>query len=92
MTNDQQQPTSEDLMRVVKRDHFVKSEMSSRIAALVRENLELMSIVQEQQQDLADLREGQQLLAHTHTHATDTRPPSNGDVATEDQPRLFAGG
>lgn len=88
MTNDQQQPTSEDLMRVVKRDHFVKSEMSSRIAALVRENLELMSIVQEQQQDLADLREGQQLLAHTH----DTRPPSNGDVATEDQPRLFAGG
>lgn len=52
----------EDLIRVIERDRFVKAQMSDRIAAMVRENLELLSIVQELQRDLNDVRQSEQMM------------------------------
>jgi hypothetical protein len=69
--------SQQDLGRIIARDRFVKDELASRIAALVKENLELMSIIQEIQGDLAALRESQTLLAQ-----------ANGEVQME-QPPLF---
>jgi hypothetical protein len=74
--------TREDLLRVVQRDRFVKGEMASRIAALVQENLDLVAIVQELQQDLADVRQSEAMLFAANT--------TNGDQ--EEQPSLFPTG
>ncbi len=43
-------PTYGDLVRAAARDRFVKGQLSARIASLVQENLELVSIVQELQE------------------------------------------
>ena len=55
--------TSNDYTRIINRDRFVKAQLADRVAALVRENLELLSIIQELQQDLADIQQGQQVMA-----------------------------
>ena len=55
--------TGNDYVRIINRDRFVKGELSNRVAALVRENLELLSIIQELQGDLAALQQGGQVMA-----------------------------
>ena len=67
--------SSGDLMRVINRDRYVKDELAGRVAALVKENLELMSIIQEIQGDLADLRQGQQLLDAANGETPGVVPP-----------------
>jgi hypothetical protein len=75
--------TREDLVRVVQRDRYVKGEMASRIAALVQENLDLVAIVHELQQDLADVRQSEAMLFAANT--ADVQ--ANGDVV--EQASLF---
>ena len=68
----------EDLIRIINRDRFVKSELSNRVGALVKENLELMSIIQELQEDLSVVRQSEATLLATNT--------GNGDVTTPQEP------
>ena len=67
--------TGNDYVRIINRDRFVKEQLADRVAALVRENLELLSIIQELQGDLAALQQGGQVMAM-----------GNGEVP---QPDLF---
>lgn len=71
--------TKEELIRVTQRDRWVKAQMAERIASLVQENLGFLAIIQELQQDLADVRQSEALLFAANT----------SDVAA-DQPQLFA--
>ena len=71
-----------DLGRAINRDRFVKDELAGRVAALVKENLELLSIIKELQQDLADIRQGQELL-------NAVPPVANGESSRIEQPSLF---
>lgn len=57
-----EQMSREDLLRVAARDRFVKGQQDNRIALLIRENLELLAIVQEQQSELALMREQQEAM------------------------------
>lgn len=57
MSDTQQQLDSlsrEDLLKIVQRDNFVKDQLSARVAALMRENLELIALIQDQQQNTPD--------------------------------------
>jgi hypothetical protein len=49
--------TRDDLVKILLRDRFVKAELTSRVAGLVRENLELTAIIQELQGDLGEARQ-----------------------------------
>jgi hypothetical protein len=40
--------TAEQMVQVIKRDRFIKEQLSARIAALTSENVELLAIIQEQ--------------------------------------------
>ena len=51
-----QEPTHDELMRAIKRDHRIKEMLASRIASLVTENAELLAFVQELQGDLQQLQ------------------------------------
>lgn len=60
-TQQEQQPrledfTKEELIRIIKRNQFVKEQMNQRITGLLSENLELLAIVQELQGDVSTLR------------------------------------
>ena len=70
--------TREDLVRVVQRDRFIKEQLSARIASVMHENVELVAIIQELQQDLGSLREGQATLMSDMA--------SNGEVSPEPAP------
>lgn len=48
--------TPEELIRIIKRNQFVRDQMNQRITALLGENLELLAIVQELQADNQQLR------------------------------------
>lgn len=48
--------SKEDLIRIVKRNQFVRDHMNQRITALLGENLELLAIVQELQGDNQQLK------------------------------------
>lgn len=75
-----------DLRRIITRDRFVKGEMSSRIAALVQENLDLVAIINELQQDLADVRQSEAMLFAANTADI----PTNGEVVgQQEQASLF---
>jgi DNA anti-recombination protein RmuC len=50
-TQQLEQFSQEELVRIVKRDRFVKEQLNTRITALLVENLELLAIVQELQGD-----------------------------------------
>lgn len=77
MTTTNPDPSYEDLVRVVKRDHFVKQQLSGRLAALIQENLELVSMLQEQGE----------VSQPSHTHEGHTH--SNGEVPVEEQRLAF---
>jgi chromosome segregation ATPase len=74
---DTYEPTLEDLQRIIGRNQFALNVLTDRVAALTRENVELMSIVDELQRDLAearralsDLKSSDDLLAQvTSDHA-----------------------
>lgn len=53
MTDTQQDFTYEELVRLTRRDRFVKDQLSQRVMVLLRENLDLVAVVQELQTDLA---------------------------------------
>ena len=40
--------TAEQMVQVIKRDRFIKEQLSARVAALLSENVELLAIIQEQ--------------------------------------------
>lgn len=40
--------TEEQMIQVIKRDRFIKEQLTARIAALTTENVELLAIIQEQ--------------------------------------------
>lgn len=40
--------TAEQMAQVIKRDRFIKEQLSARIGALMAENVELLAIIQEQ--------------------------------------------
>jgi hypothetical protein len=82
--SDTPEPTQQDLMRVVNRDRFVKEQLSSRCANLIQENLELVSIIQDLQRDLADIQQGHHVVAST----TPPTSADNGDVVGEHQPQF----
>lgn len=49
--------TQEELVRMVRRDRFVKDQQSERIKMLLAENLEMLAIIQELQGELAAVRQ-----------------------------------
>lgn len=65
--------TGDDYTRIITRDRFIKQELSQRVGALVQENLELMSIIQEIQQDLAVVRQNEAMLLASNGEAHDAR-------------------
>jgi hypothetical protein len=74
--------SKDDLVRIVKRNQFVKEQMSQRITALVGENLELLAIVQEQQTDLAALRERESVFSAHLGNGEVPTPPATADVTS----------
>jgi hypothetical protein len=54
------EPTLEEAVRIIARKQFIIDTLVGRTATLIGENMELLSIVQEIQRDLAEAR---QLLA-----------------------------
>ena len=57
----------EDLLRIIKRDQLVKDSLSQRIAGLIRENIELLALLQEAQGDAA-AHDAAHNGAHDHPH------------------------
>ncbi len=50
------EPTYDELIKIVKRDRWIKDLLANRISALVAENAELMALLQESQGDLQALQ------------------------------------
>lgn len=65
--------TREDLLTMFRRERFVRGQMEQRVGSLIAENIEMVSIIQDLQNDVTVLR--QQVHTHGHTHE------ANGEVA-----------
>ena len=55
----------EDLVSAVKRGQYVTEQLSARLAALLRENLELTAMLLEQQQNAPDPTTNGEVIAPT---------------------------
>jgi uncharacterized coiled-coil DUF342 family protein len=51
-----QQLSQEDLVKLLKRERFVREQLNNRVAALLGENLELLAVVQELTAEVQELR------------------------------------
>ena len=71
MSNTAEELSREDLLRILTRDRFVKEQLSSRVASLMHENLELMAIVQELQGTLQDLQSSAATLGNGDTDVSE---------------------
>jgi len=76
--------TPEELQRIIARKVFVQNVLSDRVATLTMENVELMSIVDELQTDLAaarqaltDLKSSDDLLAQVASDHAVVHPVSD---------------
>src|SRR5262245_8394854 len=69
----------DDLMKIVKRNHYVRDQLVQRVSVLLAENLELTAIIQEMQEALATT----QLVADRNGDATNIpNPGMPADVAS----------
>jgi len=76
--------TPEELQRIIARKVFIQNVLSERVATLTMENVELMSIVDELQTDLAaarqaltDLKSSEDLLAQVASDHAVVHPVSD---------------
>lgn len=70
----------DDLLRLAKRDRWVKEQQAGRISALMHENLELLGLLNEANEDLAATRA--QITAAVESNGDVTIPGAPADVTS----------